>query len=82
MNARWESCPEVITTITEATSAGDRHRGDFVAGISVKHFNGVGVATIDIRDFGKTNHLTCEIELAELVSAISLATLNTCREES
>jgi len=80
MNSRFSDTPEVIATITVTKNGDDDMLGDFVCGVSVKNFNGSAVATIDIREFRKAGNLACEIELSELVAALSLATLNSSKD--
>lgn len=75
MNTRYKSAPEIIATARYATEDGeDVYLGDKVVGLQVMKRN--GLLQLDIRDFKSKSNLVIEIELHEIVSAISLATLN------
>lgn len=83
MNTKQKSVPEVIATARSITSDGDDcyHGSGFITGVQVREEGGSAIVQLDLRDInvkplkGSTN-LIIEIELHELVSAISIATLN------
>ena len=79
MNSKHKECPELIANVREVTSEGDGMTiGDRVTGIQVRveGKDMPAVAQIDVRDFRKRSSLVVEIELSELMAALSLATLN------
>ncbi len=84
MNIKYQDCPEIISTIREVTPEGDDlPMGDRVTGIQVRveGKNKPAVAQLDLRDFKKRSSLVVEIELAELMAALSLATLNADKDK-
>ena len=84
MNIKYKDCPELISTIREVTSDGDDlPMGDRVTGIQVRveGKNKPAVAQLDVRDFNKRRSLIVEIELSELMAALSLATLNADKDK-
>jgi hypothetical protein len=79
MNIKYNDCPELISTIREVTPEGDDvPMGDRVTGIQVRveGKNKPAIAQMDIRDYKKRSSLVIEIELSELMAALSVATLN------
>lgn len=79
MNAKYANCPEVISTVKEITKDGsDNLIGDKVTGIQVQvdEKEKPAYVQIYIRDLKKGSSMVVEIELSELVSALSLASLN------
>ncbi len=83
MNSKYQNCPELIASVREITSHGDDvDIGDRVTGIRVRieGTNKPAIAQLDVRDLRKNINLIIEIELSELVSALSLATLNADKE--
>lgn len=79
MNSKYENCPELIATIREVTCDGqDLLIGDRVTGIQVRVAgkNKPAVVQLDVREFRKQSSIVVEIELSELMSALSMATLN------
>lgn len=78
MNSKYKNCPEIIAEVREVTSDGDeKHFGDKVLGIQVRVSEGVpAIVQFDIRSIRGSNNLIVGVELSELVSALSLATLN------
>lgn len=84
MNIKYKDCPEVISTVREITDKGnDLPIGDKVTGIQVRieGKNKPAVAQLDVRDFKKQSSLVVEIELSELMAALSLATLNADKDK-
>lgn len=84
MNSKYKDCPELIATVREVTSEGeDLPIGDRVTGIHVrvKGKNKPAVAQLDVRDFRKRSSIVVEIELSELMAALSLATLNADKDK-
>lgn len=84
MNSKYKECPEVISTLREITSEGDDCPiGDRVTGIQVRveGKNKPAQVQLDIRNFKKRSSLVVEIELTELVAALSLSTLNADKDE-
>jgi hypothetical protein len=82
MNSNYKSNPEIIATVRAITKEGDdTHKGDFVAGIQVmsKEEGRQAIVQIDLRNYSKQANLIIEVELHELVSALSMATLNSER---
>lgn len=79
MNTRYKDCPEIISTLREINSEGDDLGvGDRVMGVQVR-IEGKekpAIVQLDVRNFKKQNNLILEVELSELVAAISVATLN------
>ena len=70
--------PEVIGSVRKVTEAGDDIcLGDRVVGIQVmKKESGAALVQLDVRQFGKNVNLIVEIELPEIVTALSVATLH------
>lgn len=78
MNKKHKQTPEVIGTLRIIDKEGnDNYVGDKVIGIQVQSpRSGEAFVQFDIREMkSKNGNLILEIELAELVSALSLATL-------
>jgi len=85
MNTKYEATPEVIATVRTIGEDKDYSIGDVVAGVSIQSENGKAVAQIDLRNLDlrqskDADHLIIEIELSEIIAAISFATLNADRE--
>jgi hypothetical protein len=79
MNTKYKSNPELIAQLRTVDPDGaDSHIGDRVAGIQVQQDknNVAGLVQIDVHDFKRNENLVIEIELPELMAALSLATLN------
>lgn len=79
MNAKYANCTEVISTVKEITKDGsDNLIGDKVTGIQVQvdEKEKPAYVQIYILDLKKGSSMVVEIELSELVSALSLASLN------
>lgn len=84
MNKKYKTNPEVIATCHTISNSGeDTHIGDRVTGIQVIQDgkNQDGLVQIDVRDLKSKVNLIIEIELPELMAAISLATLNAERDK-
>lgn len=83
MNIKYKSCPEIIARIRIVDEEGDDClSADKVTGIQVrqdKHNEG-GLVQIDVRDYKRGENLIVEIELAELMAALTMATLNADRD--
>ena len=82
MNSKYKNNPELIARLRLVNTDGeDNHIGDKVTGIQVQQdkANTAGLVQIDVRDFKRNESLVIEIELPELMAAISLATLNADR---
>lgn len=77
---RYPNCPEVIATVEGITPDGDSiYHGDKI--VSIQVFQGPnecdGRVDLDIRGFDKKdNNLVIRLGLAELMTALSSATLN------
>jgi hypothetical protein len=80
MNSRFSNAPEVIGTVSEIIGDDEKTYGDKVIGVSVRVVNGVAVAKLDVRELKRSHWIEIEIELSELVAAVSLATLNAEKE--
>ena len=83
MNSKYKSNPEVIGTLKSINEDGDdTHLGDKVVGIQVQQNrqNRDGLVQFDVRGFKGSTNLILEIELSELVAALSLATMNADRD--
>jgi hypothetical protein len=83
MNVRYKHAPEVISSLKTINAQGeDAYLGDHVTAMDVlrSKTGGPGIARIEIRNFKKEDCLIVEIELPELVAAISTATLNAVEE--
>lgn len=81
MNIKYKDSPEIISSTRSVDEDGDEtFYGDRVTGIQVIEEKGVAMAQIDLRGFDKKGDLVIEIELAELVSALSLATFNATKD--
>jgi hypothetical protein len=82
MTTKYPKNPEVIATLRSVNSHGDDAViGDKVAGFGVlQDEKGHGLLQLDVRNFKGGANLVIEIDLAEAVAAISLATLNADRE--
>lgn len=79
MNTKYKSCPELIATLRGVNEDGDdRPIGDKVTSIQVMRDRGNpgGLVQIDVRGFKGAENLIIEIELPELMAALSVATLN------
>ena len=79
MNTKHKSTPELVATCrTVNTDGNDNYIGDKLVGIQIepRKAGETAVVQIDIRDFRAKTNLVVEIELAELVAAISQATLH------
>lgn len=84
MNTKHKSCPEVIGYLRKIDTDGNEIPiGDKVVGIQVNQDKSTpaGIVQIDIREFTRNANLIIEIELPELVAAISCASLNAERNE-
>lgn len=84
MNTRYPKAPELIATVRYIEKDDDDSLGDVVAGIQVLSDSGKAIAQIDLRQIDlnpakNSDNLLIEIELHELVAALSLATLNSER---
>jgi hypothetical protein len=77
MNTKFPQTPEVIADVRTIDGNGNQgYLGDKVVGVQVNVTRSkTGVVQLDIRDF-RNGNLVVEIELYELVAAISMATLN------
>lgn len=81
MNSRYKKTPEVIASVKTIDKSGDESFiGDLVAGIQVVTSDDTAIAQLDLRSAKTGNNTVIEIELSELVAAISLATLHSERE--
>lgn len=84
MNTRYKGRPEIISNVRILEDEGDEeYLGDKVTGIQVTNEleNGGAIVQIDVRGTETGKNLLIEFELAELVAAISFATLNAERDE-
>ena len=83
MNTKYPGAPELIVTPKAINSDGDESYYDSkiasIQVISSKDYPSA-IAQLDIHDFKKRENLIIEIELHELVSALSFATLNAERD--
>lgn len=78
---KYPANPELISSVKEVNGDGDdKIYPDLVTGISIQMGNGVGIAQLDLKGFKRNTNLIIEIELAELVAAISSASLNADKE--
>ena len=76
MNTRYKDCPELIGTVRLIDGDGEeKYLGDKVVGIQVNDDHD-GLVQIDVRSFKGNDNFVIEIELPELVAALSLATYN------
>lgn len=85
MNSQIKSNPELIASLRIVDKdANDQSVGDKITGIQVMQDDGHpdGYVQIDVRDFRRGDNLVIEIELPELMSALSLATLNATRDDA
>ena len=85
MNSKYEGQPELIAQLRTVNQDGeDNPLGDKVTSIQILQGkqNKNGLVQLDVRDFKKGVNLIVEIELPELVAALSLATLHAEREDA
>lgn len=85
MNTKYKTRPELISRVRTVTENGDdKPIGDKVTGIQIQcdKQNPNGLVQIDVREFKGSDNLIVEIELPELIAALSMATLNAEREDS
>lgn len=85
MNSKYEGQPELISQLRTVNKDGeDNPLGDKVTSIQILQDkqNRNGLVQLDVRDFKKGVNLIVEIELPELVAAISMATLNSERDDA
>lgn len=80
MNSRY-STAEIIGSVSGLKGEDSEYYGDRVVGVSVEEVNGVPLAKLEVRELKKNESFEIEIELAELVAAISLATFNAEKEK-
>lgn len=85
MNTRYPETPEIISSVTYLENDEEGLIGDVVTGIHVNSEDGKAVVKIDLRQIDlreakNSDHLMVEIELHELIAALSLATLNADRD--
>lgn len=83
MKTKYRTIPEVIAEVRTITGEEDEFVGDKVTGIQVRvDEDSAPTVQIDVRDFNskKSQNIILEIELSELVAAISVATLNAEKE--
>jgi hypothetical protein len=82
---KYPGNPEIIADIQSIDTEGEAESyGDKIIGISVeigKNINQTGEVTFDVRDFYKKEALTIRVQLADLLLAISSATLHANREK-
>jgi hypothetical protein len=84
MNKKYKAQPEVISSIRYVNQNGDeRIVGDRVTSLAAYQTKTQpdGYLQIDIRGMGRNENMLIEIELHELVAALSLATLNAERQD-
>ncbi len=83
MNMKYKATPELIATVRYVDEDGDDHYhgSGIITGVEVREDNDCPIVQLDLRAIkikqpkGST-HLVIEIELHELVAAISIATMN------
>ena len=77
MNKRFKETPELIGRIELLNAECEtNYLGNRVVGIQVIKKGSEPVAQLDVRSFKGGNNLIVEIELGELVAALSQATLH------
>jgi hypothetical protein len=78
MNTRYSASPELIASSRIVDQDGENTNvKDLVTSIEVRKVKeGPAIVQIDMRGFKKNQNLVIEVELAELVAALSHATVN------
>ena len=83
MNTKYSGSPELIARVRLNNLDGeDVYAESRITGIQVMQYKQslAGIVQIDVRDFKKGTNLIVEMELPELMAALSVATLNAERE--